>query len=97
MKRYFLISLKHTRATDQFITLWRDNNAGYTLSLKGAGLYHNIEPGYHDSENTLPVEYSTAMECAINDPDYIQVLPNDSFTRETLGLQITNNKLTRIN
>lgn len=90
-----LISLKHTKATDQNLTLWRANNSGYTCSFSSAGRYDVIEPGYHDSENTLPVYLVHATECSINDDEYGTVIPNDSFTRDLLGLKIEGNKLVR--
>lgn len=90
-----LVSLKHTKAVDEFITLWRANNSGYTLSLSAAGRYEDIEPGYHDSENTLPVDLVKAIDCGINHSEYITVIPNDNYTREALGLKIEKNKLVR--
>lgn len=90
-----LVSLKHTNAGDEFLTLWRDNNAGYTLSLSAAGKYEAIDPGYHDSENTLPIDLVKAIDCGINHSEYNTAIPNDNYTREALGLKIENNKLVR--
>lgn len=50
-----IVSLKHTKARDEYLTLWRGNNSGYTIYLPAAGKYESIEPGYHDSESSLPV------------------------------------------
>lgn len=91
-----LISIKHTSATDDFLTLWRGNDAGYTISLLAAGKYDVIKPGYHESENTYPIDWAKAVECSISHEEYGTVIPNDSFTRDTLGLKIVNNKLVRI-
>lgn len=53
---YYIISLKHTHRSDKFITLWRDNNAGYCYSKEQAGVYNEIKKGYHDLEtDSMPV------------------------------------------
>jgi len=37
--KYFIISVKHTRKEEKFITLWRAESCGYTLDVNQAGLY----------------------------------------------------------
>lgn len=91
-----LISLKHTHAGEDFFTLWRANNSGYTYSLHAAGKYENIEPGYHDKADVIPVEWHDAVDCAVHyDEDDCDVIPNDNYTREKLGISIVGNKLVR--
>lgn len=90
-----LISLKHTKATDENLTLWMPNNSGYTCSFSSAGRYDVIEPGYHDSVDTLPITVFDAVESSIDDDEYGTVIPNDDFTRDLLGLKIEGNKLVR--
>lgn len=54
---YYIISLKHTRKTDKWITLWRPNNAGYCYAQSDAGIYPDYERGYHDAEgDSLPIK-----------------------------------------
>ncbi len=54
-----LLSLKHSRKEDDTFLFWRPNNAGYCYGLESAGQYNVIEPDYHDSENTLPIDQKT--------------------------------------
>lgn len=90
-----IVSLKHTKAGDEYLTLWRGNNSGYTIYLPAAGKYESIEPGYHDSESSLPVEWAKAVDCSVTNNEFNIIIPNDSYTREVLGLKIENNKLVR--
>lgn len=55
-KAYYIVSLEHTHKADRYLTLWRANNRGYCLSKEQAGVYSEIEDGYHNSEGQLPVE-----------------------------------------
>ena len=50
---YYLASFKHRR--DGVVTWWQANNAGYTPDLNQAGIYTELTPGYHDSDDTVPV------------------------------------------
>lgn len=36
---YYVISVKHTKRSDRYITLWGPDNAGYRLRLNTSGLY----------------------------------------------------------
>lgn len=92
-----LVSLKHTKPTDEFLTLWRPNDAGYTFSLTAAGKYEiiDLQPGYHDSENTYPIDQYKANDCAVCNDEYGTVIPNDVYTRDVLGLKIDGKKLVR--
>lgn len=49
-----LVSLKHTDPTDDFITFWGPDNAGYAMNENRIGVYEQIQLGYHDSDETLP-------------------------------------------
>lgn len=42
-KKYYIVSLKNTKAKDASLTLWRPDNAGYTYFLCAAGVYDEIE------------------------------------------------------
>lgn len=95
MHKKVIVSLKNTKATDEFLTLWRPNDQGYTHSLSSAGKYQEseIRPGYHQNEHTLPVDWPTAVDCSIDTKEYGISIPNDSYTREKLGVKIEGNKL----
>lgn len=79
----FIISTKHTRLTDRFITFWRPNNCGYTQAIQSAGEYPNPEDGYHISDNAFPVSIRAINSLSIiDDFDGVrcQVLPNKKET-----------------
>lgn len=56
---YYLVSIKHTRKTDPYVTFWRPNDAGYCYPLSWAGKYDegriDASPDYYNGENTFPV------------------------------------------
>lgn len=54
---YYLASFK--RGTDNGKVLWwMPNNCGYSSDLEQAGIYKQIDAGYHDNEYTVPVPVS---------------------------------------
>src|SRR4051812_1646912 len=56
---YYLVSTKHTKREDPYITFWRPNDAGYCWPLSWAGKYSRAEiqanRDYYISDNTFPV------------------------------------------
>lgn len=76
----YIVSTKHTRLDDRFITLWRPNNSGYTETMNTAGEYPNPKKGYHDSNNSFPVSIRAANSLSIIAPfdgkENVRVLPN---------------------
>lgn len=54
MNGFYLASFKRPNG---FVTWWRPDNAGYTPYLGQAGIYtrEQLETGYHDSDDTVPV------------------------------------------
>lgn len=99
MQKKVVVALSHTKKTDEYITLWRPNNSGYTHSLSSAGKYeeNQIQPGYHENANNLPVNWSTAIDCSIETDEYGVAIPNDSYTLDQLGVHFVNSKLVRKN
>lgn len=95
MHKKVIVSLKNTRYNDEYLTLWRPNNAGYTNSLSSAGKYEEseLENGYHSNVNTMPVDWPVAIDCSIETDEYGLAIPNDSYTREKLGISIVDKKL----
>lgn len=98
-KKFVLVSIYHTKSDDEFLYLWRGNNAGYCKNLTDAGIYSHIpeetetqyQPdGYHNTMRTLPVEvggheYEKLQMEYSTDGDYIY---NNSFNRHVLGLSV---------
>jgi len=42
-----------------------EDNCGYTPDLNQAGVYTELKPGYHDSEDTVPVPVSFIRELRV--------------------------------
>lgn len=99
MQKKIVVSLKNTLKNDEYLTLWRPNDQGYTHSLSSAGKYEEsqIQAGYHDNENNLPVYWSAAIDCSIETDEYGVAIPNDSYTLDQLGVHFVNSKLVRKN
>lgn len=96
----YLISLKHTHKSDTCITLWGTENSGYAQCRENAGVYVEIEEGYHDRPyDTLPIA------CDILDQYFIKshkfsfngypgsIILNHKLIWEELGLKMTRNGL----
>lgn len=96
----YIISLKHTSKTDPFLTLWRPDNKGYCQSLNLAGVYNEPEKGYHDTDDSLPVEQDILdrMASTVNyDGELKSFIPNNRYVLSELGLKfIKVNNLVKI-
>lgn len=69
--KYYLVSVKHTRKEDLYITFWRPDNAGYCYPLSWAGQYDEetirAKPDYYNNlDDTFPVPVHVAEELAIS-------------------------------
>ena len=96
---YVLVSLKHTKKEDLFITLWGNNNCGYYFSSDQAGVYKDLEEGYHDSESTLPVEVGQISKLFIEahwDGKPKKMIPNCPAIWKELGLVMKKTGLQRV-
>ena len=95
----YLISLKHTNKTDAFFTMWKANNQGYCYSLDSAGLYDKLENGYHDSDDSLPIDSNIAERMASTvkyDGELKSFIPQNRYTLAELGLKRTPKGLVRL-
>lgn len=93
---YYIISLKHTHKENIWITLWRPNNAGYCYSKQDAGVYQEIEDGYHNGEgDSLPVDKAILDEFFIpvdvigNSCSFGRCIPNCKPVWEAFNLKMT--------
>lgn len=86
---YYIISLKHTNKSDEYMTLWRSNDCGYCYEQSIAGLYADTEvyDGYHDGDNNLPVEVETLNKFFIGDEN--KYIPNVKIVWDALGIEST--------
>lgn len=55
-EKFYILSLKHSAKHDDYITLWRPNDSGYTIYLPYAGKYTdreiNARPDYYNNGRT---------------------------------------------
>lgn len=86
---YILLSVKHTHKKDYFITMWRENNHGYTYFVKSAGRYAFLKDGYHDTETNIPVLASIveALATHVDSKTYKQLV-NSSAIWILLGVDL---------
>lgn len=68
MKQY-IISLKRTKKEEPYITLWRPNDRGYCWFKDLAGVYTEIEEGYHHSEDSIPISEEIADQLFVEVTD----------------------------
>ncbi len=59
---YYIVSIKNTRKSEPYITLWRPNNAGYYWFKDMAGAYSEVEDGYHNSDDSVPITTEIAEQ-----------------------------------
>ena len=71
---HYVISVKHTRREDQYITIWRPDNKGYCWALSNAGKYsrENVlaSLGYYNSGCS-----NVAVPCEVLDPVAVPPIP----------------------
>ena len=94
----YIISLHHTLRHERYISLWRDNNAGYCYSREHAGFYPQPKKGYHDDESNMPITKEQADELFQPlpfDGETRMMIPNTKQTWEKLNLKMTRNGLKR--
>jgi len=98
---YYIISLTHTLKGEQWITLWRDKNAGYCYTKEEAGLYEKPEPGYHDSDINMPISEDDANKLFVKTPNdiygaFVFLIPNCKRVWNILGVKITKKGLQKL-
>ncbi len=98
---FYIISLKHTYKGEQYLSLWRDKNAGYVYAKEGAGLYETPEPGYHDSDTNMPISEDEANKLFVKTPNdiygaFVHLIPNTKPVWEALGVKMTKRGLQKL-
>lgn len=58
----YILSLSNTHEWESFLTFWRPDNNGYTFYLEAAGHYPEIQKGYHDGKDAMPVTDQTVKK-----------------------------------
>ena len=88
MKKYYIVSIKHTSKGDSALTLWGHDSAGYTFYEPTAGIYTD-----EDKEMANDVNVFVDKEIAdklwaktMYDGKLRHVLRNNEMTRLTLGI-----------
>lgn len=95
---YYIISLKHTLREENFVTLWRPDNAGYCYQKESAGVYEAPVPGYHDDEGNIPILITEAEKLFVTPetgPPGLTI-PNNRKTWAALGVKMGRRSLTKI-
>lgn len=95
----YILSMKHTKKSDCFLTFWKPDSKGYCFSLNWAGLYENPKPGYHDYEDNMPVD-SEIIErmgsTVMYEGQLKTMVPQNRYVLAELGLRRTSAGLRRI-
>ena len=74
MRDFYIVSLKHTRRDNQYITVWRPDDCGYAWPLSWAGKYTEgavkAMPGYYHSGCS-----AIAVPCSVLDEMAVETIP----------------------
>lgn len=95
----YIISLKHTNKGDQFITLWRPNDAGYCWFKEDAGKYAKPKKDYHDSDDSIPITFEDAEKLFIlitYDGELKHCIPNCSAVWKQLCVKMVKGNLIKL-
>ena len=88
-KIYILLSIKHTKKEDEFITMWRPNSRGYTRFIEPAGRYDFLEDEYHGTETNIPVEAKLVENLGVHvECDEKKQLVNSPVIWKKLGIEL---------
>jgi len=93
MTAHYVISVKHTKKDDLYISVWRPENAGYAWPLSWAGRYSDEEivsslDYYHNGSDSIAVPCEVLDELAV--PTIPKTVDNDAgpvvmHTKENWG------------
>ena len=95
---FYIISLVNTLRHEEFITLWRPENSGYTFYKDAAGIYLDPKPGYHDSDDNMAIKINFVKTLFVErriDGKIQLVIPNIKSTWEKLGVEMESLHLIR--
>ncbi|RQM43817.1 hypothetical protein EHZ19_32205 [Paraburkholderia bannensis] len=77
MKEFYIISEKHTRREDRYVTLWAPDDCGYRFRASRAGRY--AEACVRESLGYYNGGCSLAVPCDVLDPLMVMTTPADCF------------------
>lgn len=94
-KKYIVISLKHTRKTDDYFTLWGPDAKGYRMNEEQAGKYSESEINgnlsYYDNGDSTMAVLTSALEDkwvrVQENGHWYECLPNNAEIRKLLGIK----------
>ena len=82
----YLLSLKKTFPSDQYMTFWAPNDAGYRQAKSQLGEYPETKTGY-DPKASIPVPVKSCEHMFEEVPGVGFVVPNDEFSRDFFGIE----------
>lgn len=83
-RKYYIVSLKNTKAKDASLTLWRPDNKGYTYFLCAAGVYDEVDPEYHGSDGNIPLEINSLVRLTVRGTDVSRCIENTRENRDLI-------------
>lgn len=91
MTTYYVVSVKHTKRCDLYVTVWRPNDCGYAYPLSWAGKYEEdlvlAKLGYYNSGCS-----AVAVPCEVL--DRLGVSPSPGMVDGNVGPVVLNNAAT---
>lgn len=84
-KKFYVISICHSTLDEKYITIWRNDNAGYSHFVKEEYAYSEITEGYHNNDSNMVIEKEKLEALAIKVNNGLHV-PNCKAVWDVLGL-----------
>lgn len=85
-QKFYVISLCHSTLDEKYITIWRNDNAGYSFLVKEEYAYSEITEGYHNSDSNMAIEKEKLEALTIKVNGELRV-PNCKAVWEALDIK----------